>query len=80
MDDQVGSALGIGKTTPAVPLILPSDLKHMVDEDNAKFIQERLRSASRPAPSIWAKPKKDDDQDNHRRDPFQDNNGSRFIF
>ncbi|KAI9558636.1 hypothetical protein GHT06_015424 [Daphnia sinensis] len=79
-DNQVGSALDVGKTTPAVPLILPSNLKQIVDEDNAKFVQERLRSASRPAPSIWAPPKKDDDQDSHRRDPFQDNNGSRFIF
>jgi ubiquitin carboxyl-terminal hydrolase 35/38 len=79
-DVQDGSIPDTGKSTPAVPLILPTDLKRMVDEDNAKFVQERLRNISRPTRSNWTPPKKDDDQDPHRRDPFQDNNGSRFIF
>ncbi|XP_046648592.1 ubiquitin carboxyl-terminal hydrolase 35-like [Daphnia pulicaria] len=79
-DDQDGSFPDQGKSTPSVPLILPTDLKRMVDEDNAKFVQERLRNISRPIRSSWMPPKKDDDQDPHRRDPFQDNSGSRFIF
>ncbi|EFX73375.1 hypothetical protein DAPPUDRAFT_109864 [Daphnia pulex] len=79
-DDQDGSFPDQGKSTPSVPLILPTDLKRMVDEDNAKFVQERLRNISRPIRSSLTPPKNDDDQDPHRRDPFQDNSGSRFIF
>ena len=80
-DDQDGSIPDKNKATPSVPLILPTDLKCMVDEDNAKFVQERIRNINRPIRSNWTPPKKDDDQDHaHRRDPFQDNNGSRFIF
>lgn len=79
-DDQEGSLPDRGTNTHSVPLILPTDLKRLVDEDNAKFVQERLRNISRQTRGNWMPPKKDDDQDAHRRDPFQDNNGSRFIF
>ena len=65
--------------TDTTPLVLPADLKQIVDEDNAKFVQERLRTVNRSTRSNWMPPKKDDDQDTHRGDPFQDNTGSRFI-
>lgn len=77
---RVDDAQDAVETTPVVPLMPPADLKHLVDEDNTKFVKERLRLTNRPAPSNWPPRKKDDDQDSHRRDPFQDNNGSRFIF
>lgn len=67
------------RRSPSAPIHLPEDLKRIVDEDNAKFLRERLQTMSRLTRSNWAPPK-NDDEDSHRGDPFQDNNGSRFIF
>lgn len=60
--------------------ISPEDLKRLVDEDNEKFLRERIQTINRPLRTNWTPPKNDDDQDNYQGDSFQDNNGSRFIF
>lgn len=64
----------------SVPPVLPTDLKRLVDDDNAKFVREKLHTINRSVRTNWTPPKKDDDEDNYRGDTFHDNNGSRFIF
>jgi len=67
-----------------LPLLLPADLKQLVDQDNQNFIRERLVSTnSRPPRIPWPSNKKDDDDDPPdlpREDRFCDNVGPRFIF
>lgn len=72
-----------GEAIPqAPPFLLPARLKQLVDQDNEKFVREKLHSTPRP-PSRATWPKKDDD-DEGRRDAgdssFSDNVGSRFVF
>lgn len=69
---------GAGADAAATPLLLPADLKQMVDDDNAKFVREKLQSVNRSVTRSWRPPKDhDDEQDSQRDNLFT--SASRFV-
>lgn len=72
------------QVSPSPPPLFPADVKKLVDQDNEKFVRERILSGAyrtNPCPD-WP-PRRDDDDDDRshsRDDHFGGNVGSRFIF